>query len=222
MSPLELDFEDETPNELPYTICEHEQGSEEWHLDRLGIPTASSFDKIITTTGKPSTSSTTYMNQLLADWFAGYPVDPWAGNVHTENGNEREPQARELYSFINDVVVEQIGFCRLKRIDVGCSPDGMVNDNAVVEFKCPKGATLIGYLLKNELPTSYFQQVHGQLWILEREHADFFAWHPDIGHFQKRVHRDDKFIAALEREVVKFNDIMFEMRHKLKSQPVEH
>jgi hypothetical protein len=31
------------------------QGSPEWLEARLGIPTASEFDKIITPTGKPST-----------------------------------------------------------------------------------------------------------------------------------------------------------------------
>ena len=50
-------------------ISEHEQGTDEWMQERIGIPTASNFDKIFTTTLKPSSTSKTYLNTLLAEWF---------------------------------------------------------------------------------------------------------------------------------------------------------
>ena len=213
-SPMELDFSDEPAEvESSYVECKHEQGSEEWHLDRLGIPTGTGFSKIITTAGKPSTSAKGYMNQLLADWRAGKPVDAWEGNENTKNGNEREPQARELYEFITDEPVSQIGFCfRNAKKETGVSPDGLVSKDGLVEIKCPKGATLIDYILADKIPTTYFQQIQGQLWVMDKQWCDFFAWHPDIGHFKKRMMRDDKFIAELAKAVESFNYLMKEKR----------
>jgi len=52
-----------------------EQGSERWLQARLGIPTASAFDKIVTSTGKASTQSNAYMNKLLAEWLTGRPSE---------------------------------------------------------------------------------------------------------------------------------------------------
>ena len=51
-----------------------EQGTDEWFQARCGIPTASSFDKLITPTGKPSTQADAYMHQLLAEWVMGEKI----------------------------------------------------------------------------------------------------------------------------------------------------
>ena len=48
-------------------ILDHEQGTEEWFAARLGKPSASNFGKLITATGKPSTSADGYINQLIAE-----------------------------------------------------------------------------------------------------------------------------------------------------------
>src|ERR1035441_2290209 len=59
---------------------EFAQLSEEWFAMRRGIPTASSFDKIITAGGKEekckrSTQDTAYMNRLLAEWVLGEDLE---------------------------------------------------------------------------------------------------------------------------------------------------
>lgn len=197
-------------------ISSHEQGTEEWLIERCDIPTASCFGKIITSTGKPSTSASSYMNELLANHVAGKPVDVWEGNQYTEIGNEREAEARELYSFITDNEVTEVGLCfKDDRKLVGASPDGLVGDNGIVEIKNPKASTLIGYKLANKLPATYAPQVYGQLWVTEREWCDFIVCHPDIDHFLIRVERDDKYIKLLEDEVTKFIDKMLERREIL-------
>jgi putative phage-type endonuclease len=198
-------------------ICDNPQGSEEWLADRLGVPSASSFGKIITATGKPSTSAPTYMNQLLAEWLAGEPVDAWEGNQWTEIGNEREQQARDQYSFISDNEVEQVGFClKDDRKLVGMSPDGLVGDKGLVEIKSPKASTLVGYHLDNKLPNTYKPQVMGQLWVSEREWCDFFVYHPSIEPFMLRVERDDGYINDLEKQLNIFIEKMLDKREQLK------
>jgi len=194
-----------------------EQGSSEWHLARGGIPTASMFKSILSPTGKPSTSAKGYMNQLLADWKAGKPVDPWEGNKFTDIGTERESESRDLYQLLTDNEVTEVGFC-FKDDDrlVGCSPDGLCGDDGLVEFKNPKGSTLIGYMLDGKLPNNYIPQVQGQLWVTDRKWCHFLAYHPDVGHVMYRVERDEEYIKLLSEAVSKFIRIMLEKRTLLK------
>lgn len=196
--------------------CPHIQGSEEWHLDRLGIPTASMFKSIITSTGKPSTTANTYMNALLADWLAGKPVDKFEPTQAMQNGTDREAEARDLYSFITNNEVTETGFWfKDERKLTGCSPDGMISENGLIEIKCPKASTLVGYKLANKLPADYVPQVMGQMWVMDAEYCDFFVYHPDIEHFYIRINRDEKYISQVEAEVNKFIDKMLEKREKL-------
>ena len=208
---LELDFEDDGQpvfdfKNQTFIECEHEQGSPEWHQDRLGIVTGTGIQKIVTSTGKASTQAETYMNQLIADLEGGEPLDYWEGNKDIENGNEREPLAREFYEFITGEKVREVGFCfKDEKRNVGCSPDGLIGDDGLIEIKCPKASTLIGYRRKKKIPTAYVHQIQSQLWIMGRQWCDFLAWHPKIKHFQIRVERDEKYIAILEDQIGKFN-----------------
>jgi len=196
--------------------CKHQQGSPEWLLDRLAIPTASMFKNIITSTGKPSTSSKTYMNALLADWEAGRPVDVFEPTQNMRNGTEREESGRDLYSFITNNEVIETGFWfKDERKLCGCSPDGLIGDGGLIEIKSPKASTLIGYRLNNKCPATYIPQIQGQLWVMQREYCDFFAHHPDIEHFLIRVERDEKYITTLSGMVNKFIEEMLEKREKL-------
>ena len=52
-------------------ICVHEQGTDGWLRDRLGCPSGSNFSKLITATGKPSTSADGYINQMIAERMMG-------------------------------------------------------------------------------------------------------------------------------------------------------
>ncbi len=197
-------------------VTEFEQGTEEWLQVRSGVPTASEFSKLVTSTGAKSTSQKTYMNTLLADWCAGKPVDVWEGSDWMQRGNELEPKARELYTLITGRKVEQIGFCFKddKRL-VGCSVDGLVEDDGLIEIKCPKASSLIGYIFEDKLPTKYVQQVQGQLWITSRKWCDFMAYHPDFEPFLCRVERDENFITKLDIAMHIFLEKMLVKREHL-------
>ena len=221
-SPMELDFSDEPAEvESPYVECEFEQRTPEWDLDRLGIPTGTGYAKIITTTGKPSTQAGDYMNQLLADWLAGENVSGYADffdkNEDIKNGREFEPEACERYEFITDFKVIKRNFCfKNANKETGVSPDGDIDGhNGGVEIKCVKGKTLVKYKLDDKVPTAYFQQMQGQMWVMGWEWCDFFAYHPKVGNFKKRMMRDDKFIAELAKAVESFNYLMKEKREIL-------
>ena len=198
-------------------IDNSEQGTDEWLMARLGIPTTSNFSKIFGASGKPSTQAKGYMNSLLADYIAGYPVDQIDKTEWMARGNELEGEARDTYCFLTDNDVEQVGLVYLdeKKL-VGCSPDGLVGDHGLNEIKCPKASTLVEYLLNGKLPSTYKPQVQGQLWVTGREWCDFFAYHPDIEtQFLLRVYRDEKYISGLSDAVLSFVGEMLEKREKL-------
>ena len=198
-------------------VCKAQQGTDEWLQDRCGVPTASMFSNILTATGKASSSAKNYQYQLLADWLAGQPVDPFPANFWMIRGTELEPVARETYEFITDNSVSEIGFVLRDDRMVGCSPDGLVDDNGLIEIKCPKASTHVSYILGKKLPDTYKQQVHGQLWIMEREWCDFFSYHPDMPVFKIRVQRDEKYIKTLADEMDIFIDKLLCLRKKLRS-----
>jgi len=61
-------------------IHDVEQGSSEWLMLRSGLPTASNFSKMVTSTGKLSKSIDDYALTLACDLFAKKPLDEWLGN----------------------------------------------------------------------------------------------------------------------------------------------
>ena len=180
------------------------QGTDEWFAARLGIPTASNFNKIITSLGKPSTSKVKYADTLLADWLAGKPVDAVGTSYWMDRGTELEQQARDNYTFETGNEVEQIGFAYLDvRQEVGCSPDGLIGDDGVQEIKCPKASTLVSYYGK-PCPAAYYPQVQGELWVTDRQWCDFYVWHPELMPYLIRVERDESYIKLMATEVEKF------------------
>ena len=144
-------------------ILDCDQNSDEWFAARLGIPTASCFDKICTPTGKSSTQSAAYMNKLLADWLLGSPSATFTNDA-VARGTDLEGEARSYYEFYTGLSVQQVGFCYRDTAHlVGASPDGLVGDDGGIEIKCPLPHTHVGYLLSDTIPTAYNAQVQGPL-----------------------------------------------------------
>lgn len=182
-------------------ILDHEQGTDEWLAARLGKPSASGFGKLITATGKPSTSAVGYINQLIAERFVG-KSEPFYVNDHMARGTELEPEAREAYEFITGKEVIEFGFILDDSKEFGCSPDGFVGADGGLEIKCPAATTMVKYLRDPQtLVKAYYQQIQGCLWITDSQWWDAFAYHPEMPHVLVRVERDEEFITKLAVEV---------------------
>jgi hypothetical protein len=182
-------------------IIECEQGSPEWLQARLGVPSASSYSKLITTTGKASAQAEAYINQLVAERITGessffqvtYPM---------QRGMDLEPEARVRYEMETGNLVEQVGFLMHDTLEAGASPDGLVGESGGLEIKCPMPSTHVEYLRDGRLPSKYIQQVQGCLWISGRDWWDFMSYHPKMTPLIIRVYRDEVFIKALELAVI--------------------
>jgi len=173
-------------------IIDCEQGTPEWLTARLGVPTASEFDSIITPKkGDLAAAHETYINQLLDEQIRRDAERSFKGNADTDRGHELEPDARALYSFIRDVEPQQAGFILRDDGMAGCSPDSLVNDDGGLEIKCPDGPMHVGYLRAGTLPDKYKPQVHGCLIITGRQWWDFMSYCPGHKPLIIRVVPDD-------------------------------
>lgn len=186
-------------------MIKHEQGTQEWLRSRLGCPSGSGFDKIISASGKPSTQSEGYINQLIAELLTGetteIKVTEWM-----QRGTELEPIAREFYELASGNNVDEVGFCKHDTLECGVSPDGLIGDDGGLEIKCPAPATHIAYLRGGVLPTKYKQQVMGCMWVTGRQWWDFVSYHESMPALIVRVSRDDDYITLLADEVAKAVD----------------
>jgi len=184
-------------------IVEHfEQRSPEWYEARRGIPTASNFDKLITSRGQPSKQAEKYIYRLVSEKLSGIREEGFQNGAMLR-GIEMENDARMFYEMLNDVETERVGICfHDESRECAASPDSLVGSDGILEIKCPIGSTHVTYLLNNKLPTDYYVQVQGQLYVTQRNWCDFMSYYPGMKPLIIRVKRDDEFIgnlAAVER-----------------------
>lgn len=179
-----------------------EQGSPEWLQSRLGKPTASNFGKLITPTGKPSTSAEGYINELIAQRITG-ELPEFYTNEAMARGNELEPSAKALYEFTTGFDVVEVGLCLHDEFECGASPDGLVGDEGAIEIKCPLPHTHVSYLRAGDVPGKYIPQIQGCLWITGREWLDFMSYHPAMEDLIVRVYRDEAYIKKLADAVIR-------------------
>ena len=197
-------------------IIQVEQGSPEWHSCKVGIPSASNFDKIVDSKGLPSKQQKKYLNQLAGEKILGYAEETYQ-NAAMIRGIELEEQAREVYSFITGNEVGQVGFCITEGKTIyGASPDGVIGTNGLLEIKCPQLSTHVDYLLANELPIEYWQQTQGQLLVTGRKWVDFFSYYPGLNPLLIRVLPDGKFIKPLKIEIELFCEQLEEVIAKIR------
>ena len=201
---------------MPTIIKGITQNSEEWLKLRLGVATASNFDKIITATGKESATLPKYALELATQCLLTEP-EPTYKNEAMQRGNDLEPIARQAYTEQTLQFVEEITMFKSDCGDFGYSPDGLIGDDGLLEIKCPLATTHAKYLLDNKMPTDYLQQVQGGLWVSGRKWCDFVSFHPNFKEkqlFIVRVEREEKYIEKLAQLVQK----TITMRNKILKQ----
>jgi len=174
-----------------------DQGTDEWLELRKGKFTASEFKNILGKDTLVGYKDAVYKNayERLTGKSPEVFVSDWM-----KRGTELEGVARSFYEFENHIEVDEVGFVEMSEW-IGCSPDGLIGDSGMLEIKCPKFTTHIGYLLAQKLPSTYKPQVQGQLWVCEREWCDFMSYSEDLKPFILRVERDEKYIKELEIKI---------------------
>lgn len=188
-----------------------EQRTDEWYEARLGKVTASRVaDVIAKTKSGYSTSRANYMADLVCERLTRKRGDSFQSAAILW-GVEQEANARTAYEVSTGALVVETGFIPHGSIAMsGASPDGFVNEDGMVELKCPLSATHIETLLGGVVPGKYITQMQWQMACTGRQWCDYVSYDPrlptNMQLFIKRIPRDNAMIEHLEHEVKLFLD----------------
>ncbi len=187
------------------------QGSMEWHQARCGSVGASQIADVMarTKTGYGA-SRANLMARVICEKLTGVPSESFT-NAAMQWGTETEPQARAAYELETGNQVTEVGIVKHPTIiGTHCSPDGLINDDGLIEIKAPTTATHIDFLLSGDIDGKYIKQMQWQMACTGRPWCDFVSFDPRLPvNLQLkivRVMRDEVVIYEMETEVKKFLD----------------
>lgn len=186
------------------------QGSDEWFELRRGILTASEVKLILTPTLKIANNDKTraHLYELLAQRISGFVEPSYIGDDMLR-GYEEEALARQHYE-ARYSKVREMGFVTNKRwgFVLGCSPDGLVGDDGMIEVKSRRQKFQVQTIIEDAMPADYLLQVQTALLVTERQWCDFISY--SGGHYMlvKRVLPDAAVRAAIVDAAAAFYDEM--------------
>jgi len=196
-----------------------EQGSPEWFDVKRGKISASGISNVLAKGKKGELSKTRekYFEEIFIERITGI-TDKGYSNYNMENGTETEPLARDAYGMLTLTNVQEVGFVEVNEW-LGCSPDGLVGDDGLIEIKSPLAKTHYHTIKKDSVPTQYIPQIQCQLYVTGRQWCDFVSfnqyWTPKPI-YVKRVERDEEKIKQIAVEVEIFIDELKELESKVK------
>lgn len=187
-----------------------EQRSPEWFAARCGKVTASRLYGVMARTKSGyAASRQNYMAELICQRLTGKQEEGFT-NAAMMRGTELEPVAREMYALNEfDAVISEVGLIDHPTITgFAASPDGLVNDDGLIEIKCPNTWTHLQTLKTGAPKRQYLLQMHAQMMCTGRKWCDFVSFDdrlpPELAYFKTRINFDEVLAAEIEQEVVKF------------------
>lgn len=193
-------------------IIDVKQGTPEWLKVRLGKLTASDAQTIITN-GK---GLETLCFEKVAELITG-KEKPAYTNEDMERGHELEMMARNSYELETGNLVKEVGFCELD-VFTGCSPDGFIGEDGLVEIKCKNDTNFVRYLYDNKVDPEYYSQMQMQMFITDRKWVDYVVFNEN---FPKstiilKVERKEEYIEMLKIGIAKGIETMKAILEKIK------
>lgn len=192
---------------------DHVQNTAEWRDSRAGKITASRISDLFIGPRKGSKESTmrrNYRAQLVCEILSGKAVEEEFQSYEMRRGLELEPTARAEYEIKTGETIRSVGFVPHQTISrAGASPDGLIGQAGMVQFKIVKTAKHLDWLMAKVVPEEHKPQMYFELAVTGREWNDFCAYEPNLPTqhqlFIVRLHRDNVEIEKIENEVRKFN-----------------
>lgn len=192
-------------------IIDVPQRSAEWHQARLGKLTASrAADMMATIKTGEAAARRDLRVQLVVERLTGVAQEDAYVNAAMQRGIDKEAEALAAYEALTGQLARPVGFVAHDTLPAGCSPDGLVGADGLLELKCPKSATHLSYLRGRTLPREYVYQIQHSLWITGARWADFLSFDDrfpsDLQVFYLRVMRSEADVSAYELIARKFLD----------------
>jgi len=196
-----------------------DQGSGEWLTARRGKITGSRFkdarEKL--KGGQPSKACLGYAMDIARERIGGSAPSKFQ-NAAMRTGTEQEPFARAMYEARTGHMVDEAGFYCTDDGLFGLSPDGLIDDDGVLEIKTMVSSDTLFTAVADGDISAYVDQCHGYLWLLGRQWVDLVLWAPDLGHMTiKRIDRDEDAIEALEADLLAFAKLVTQYETTLRT-----
>ena len=218
---------------MNHKIIACRQGTPEWHQARCATITASRYGDAVSLmqrnsglrkVGDPTATAEEYAAEIAMERIAGAPYKEPAKAWILDRGHEMEDKARMRYEEDYAVIVEASGIAKSADDWFGYSTDGVVGDKGLIEIKSPVNALKVLEMFKTGDTSEYDHQMHGGMWLMEREWCDFIMYVPQLASahkdlYVKRIHRDDKFIAAMEKDLYRFRRMVIDAEAVFRSNP---
>lgn len=201
------------------------QGSDEWLAARCGLLTASEMKLVITPTLKVADNDKTraHLWELLFQRLTGF-VEPQYVSDAMLRGQEDEIYARAAYDE-HFAKTAETGFITNDKwgFTIGYSPDGLVDDDGLIECKSRAGKYQVQTIAENEVPAEYMIQLQTGMLVSERKWVDFISYSGGLPVFVKRVDADPlmqgAILAAAQNFELKLAEREREYRASLATMP---
>lgn len=196
---------------MPRYRTDLEQRTEEWKQARLGKFSGSDFHIML---GK-SVAKTDFIWEKLAERKYQDTDKEDFTTFAMERGAFLEAEARRVYSALVEKPVDEVGLVEDDGEFDGwavCSPDGLVDEDGIIEIKCLSGKYHEQYTNPSSekfeyIKPEYKTQVQYNLFITDRKWCDFVYYHPRSSIHVIRIERDEEYIEKIKealREGVNF------------------
>ena len=188
-----------------------EQGTPEWLEARKGVITGSKFrdarDRL--KNGNPSSKAILYAQDVARERCGG-TAEKVFQNAAMRIGSEQEQFANAAYEARTGKLVEPVGFFKTDDGMFGLSPDGLIDDDGVLEIKTMVGSSTLFTAVAEGDISAYQDQCDGYLWLLGRKWVDLVLWAPDMADLGldmviHRITRDEERIEKLEADLMAFS-----------------
>lgn len=170
-----------------------EQNSDEWLQLRVGKVTSSGLSKVMAKFGKAfGDPAKQYATKIALEQLTGRQVGENYTNAHMDRGHEQEPICRALYEAREFCTVSNGGFFDNEL--TGDSPDGLIDDDGVLEIKCVVGHVQFDTIKRGKFDPKYKWQLVFHLRETGRDWVDYVSYSSDFPHgnrlYEFRVDRD--------------------------------
>jgi putative phage-type endonuclease len=159
-----------------------QQRTPEWFDARLGKVTASRVKRAINKlkNGGDSAERETLRLELIYERLAGRAVDTYVTQA-MQWGTDMEPQARAAFESAHGILVDVPGFIDHPSIEwCGCSPDGFVGDDGLIEIKCPNSTTHLKWMIQGIVPIEHQPQMLLQMACAKKQYCHFLSFDPRL------------------------------------------
>lgn len=182
-----------------------QQQSNEWFSSRLGCVTASKMSAVMS----KAACRKNYMAKLICERLTGEREESFTTQA-MQRGIDLEPLAREMYKLREfDVEVQEVGFILHPTIPwMGASPDGLIDEDGLIEIKCPNTWTHLEFLKSGKPKREYLLQMQTQMMCTGRKWCDFISFDDrlpaNLSYKCVRIYHDEGLATEIETEVIQF------------------